>query len=274
MRNLRMPALAAAVVVAGFSVAATATADQGESREYVVVYTQGADAADARQAIEAAGGQIVDENAEIGVATVKSADSTFAEKAESQPALDGAATNKPIGYAPPDAVAKRDAIERGGPGGPGRGNGRDHKGGKREKGKGVTADPLSSLQWDMKAIGATVDGSYARQQGSHDVRVTRTSRRTSTQRSRATSRSTTRRSTARALTSRTSHATTRRTSTRTATGRTSRARSVRRSTASAWPASRPRSTSSTCAPARTRAISSSARRSTRSRSRPTTASTS
>ena len=35
----------------------------------------------------------------------------------------------------------------------------------------VNADPLASLQWDMQAIGATADGSYARQQGSHDVRV-------------------------------------------------------------------------------------------------------
>ena len=35
----------------------------------------------------------------------------------------------------------------------------------------VNADPLASLQWDMQAIGATADGSYARQQGSRDVRV-------------------------------------------------------------------------------------------------------
>jgi len=171
MRNLRMPMLAAAVVAAGFSVAATATAEQGESREYVVLYTQGASAQDARQAIESAGGQIVDENAEIGVATVKSNDASFQDKAAQQPTLDGAAANKPIGYAPPDAISKRDAIERGGSGGPGKGNGKDHKGGKRAKAKGVTADPLSSLQWDMKAIGATVEGSYGKQQGSHDVRV-------------------------------------------------------------------------------------------------------
>ncbi len=171
MRNLRMPMLAAAVVAAGFSVAATATADQGESREYVVVYKQGASAQDARQAIETAGGQVVDVNAAIGVATVKSDDAGFAEKAAQQPALDGAAANEPIGYAPPDVITKRDAVELGGPGGPGRGEGKDHKGGKRDKGKGVTADPLSNLQWDMQAIGATVTGSYAKQQGSHDVRV-------------------------------------------------------------------------------------------------------
>jgi lantibiotic leader peptide-processing serine protease len=171
MRNLRMPMLAAAVVAAGFSVAATATADQGESHEYVVVYKHGVSAQDARQAIETSGGQVVDENAAIGVATVESDDAGFAENAARQPALDGAAANKPIGYAPPDVVAKRQGVELGGPGGPGRGDGQDHKGGKRDKGKGVTADPLSSLQWDMQEIGATVTGSYARQQGSHGVRV-------------------------------------------------------------------------------------------------------
>jgi subtilisin family serine protease len=167
MRKLRMPMLAAAVIAAGLTVATTATAEQGEPREYVVVYAQGASAQDARQAIETAGGQVVDENAAIGVATVKSREAGFAEKAQAQPALDGAAANKPIGHAPP----KRDAVEFGGSGGPGKGHGRDHKGGKRDKGKGVSPDPLSSLQWDMKAIGATVDGSYAKQQGSHDVRV-------------------------------------------------------------------------------------------------------
>jgi subtilisin family serine protease len=170
MRNLRMPVLAAAVVAAGFSVAATATADQGESREYVVVYKQGASAQDAEQAITAAGGQIVDENAQIGVATVRSTDASFAEKAASEGALDGAAANKPIGHAPLDTVNKRTAIEQPGGKNPD-GRGRDHKGGaKGGKGK-VTPDPLAGFQWDMKAIGATADGSYATQQGSHDVRV-------------------------------------------------------------------------------------------------------
>ena len=34
-----------------------------------------------------------------------------------------------------------------------------------------SGDDLSGLQWDMQMIGATPTGSYARQQGSHDVRV-------------------------------------------------------------------------------------------------------
>src|SRR3954467_9452244 len=115
MRKLRMPVLAAAVVAAGFSVAATATAEQGESRDYVVVYKQGASVQDARAAIADAGGQVVDENADIGVATVRSTDASFAEKAATEDALNGPAANKPIGHAPRDVVNKRNAIEQ--PGG-------------------------------------------------------------------------------------------------------------------------------------------------------------
>ena len=172
MRSMRMPTLAVALVAAGCSVVATAGADQGSPREYVVVYKQGASTQDARAAIADAGGQIVDENADIGVATVRSSDASFGEKAAAEGALEGAAANKPIGQAPPDQVRKRDAIEQGGPGGFGMGKGRDHRGpGKGQGGGKVKADPLADLQWDMKAIGATADGSYARQQGSHDVRV-------------------------------------------------------------------------------------------------------
>jgi subtilisin family serine protease len=35
----------------------------------------------------------------------------------------------------------------------------------------VSGDPLSGLQWDMQLIGATPSGSYARQRGSHGVRI-------------------------------------------------------------------------------------------------------
>ena len=106
MRNLRMPMLAAAVVAAGFSVAATATAEQGGSREYVVVYKQGASAQDARQRSRRRRSDRR-QNAEIGVATVKSDDAGFQDKAAQQAALDGAAANQPIGYAPPTTSAKQ-----------------------------------------------------------------------------------------------------------------------------------------------------------------------
>jgi subtilisin family serine protease len=169
MRSLRTPVLAGALAAAAFAVAQSATADTGAERDYVVVYKQGAQAQDAHAAIAAAGGRIVSENAEIGVATVRSTDAGFEQRAAQQGALDGAAPEQPIGQVPPDAVTKRDEIER--PGGWRAGKaprqGRAPHGG----GGGVQPEPLAGLQWDMQAIGATADGSYKRQQGSHDVRV-------------------------------------------------------------------------------------------------------
>src|SRR4051794_32124237 len=169
MRSMRMTVLAGALAASAFGVAASATADQGVARQYVVVYTAGASAQDARAAIAAAGGSIVSENAQAGVATVRSAHADFAAKADASGALDGAASNSPMGHAPDDVVPKHDAVERSG--GFDRGRGRDHRGGHRRRHGRVTPDPLAGLQWDMQAIGATAERSYRRQQGSHDVRV-------------------------------------------------------------------------------------------------------
>ena len=167
MRSMRTPVLAGALAAAAFAVTQSATADQSTQRDYVVVYKQGASAQDARTAIAAAGGRIVSENADIGVATVRSTDASFEDRAAQQGALEGAAPEQPIGQAPPDAVVKRDAIEKSGGDKPGKGP----KAPKVSRQGRVTPDPLAGLQWDMQQIGATADGSYKRQQGSHDVRV-------------------------------------------------------------------------------------------------------
>src|SRR5690348_11191629 len=167
MRSMRTPVLAGALAAAAFAVTQSATADQSTQRDYVVVYKQGVNAQDARSAIAAAGGRIVSENADIGVATVRSTDATFEDRAAQQGALEGAAPEQPIGHAQPDSVKKREAVER--PGGDQRGKG--PKAPKAKKSGKVTPDPLAGLQWDMQQIGATADGSYKRQQGSHDVRV-------------------------------------------------------------------------------------------------------
>jgi subtilisin family serine protease len=146
--------------------AATATADSGKTREYVVVYDQGATAAQGRDAVKAAGGTVVSDNAAIGVATVKSKRSDFIALADRQSALDGAAANDAIGRAPQERQAKWSAIEKV------RAQGKAAKPAKARKAtKGIAPEPLAGQQWDMKMIGATPDGSYARQQGSHAVRV-------------------------------------------------------------------------------------------------------
>jgi subtilisin family serine protease len=154
----RAGALAGALLLVG--AAAASAASDGE---YVVVYKQGASLDSARQAVRDAGGRIVSENKAVGVATVRSSDPAFARKADAQRALYGASANTVIGRAPGagEKPQWRD-VER--EKGSAQGRGSHH-------GPPVNGDPLSGLQWDMQLIGATPSGSYARQQGSHAVRV-------------------------------------------------------------------------------------------------------
>jgi subtilisin family serine protease len=130
--------------------------------QYVVVYKQGASTAAAHQAIRAAGGTIVTENTDVGVATVSSSDPSFVKKADSAAALDGAARNQAIGHAPgaSNKPSWRDVESE---------KGSFHGNGPRPR--PVTGDPLSTMQWDMQLIGATPTGSYAHDQGSRAVRV-------------------------------------------------------------------------------------------------------
>jgi lantibiotic leader peptide-processing serine protease len=172
MRNLRMPVLAAVLTAAALGATTAATADQTPARDYVVVYKPGASAQDARAAIAKAGGKVIDENAAIGVATVRSQEGTFASQAAGQKALEGAAPNTAIGFAPHDQVRKND-VERPGwlsGGGAAKASSAKYKAQRAAKAQ-AQPDPLSGLQWDMQMIGATTSGSYARQQGTRGVRV-------------------------------------------------------------------------------------------------------
>ena len=199
MRRVLFAALAACALAG--AVASANGAPTGPGREYVVLYKHGASGKDARAAIAAAGGRIVSENADIGVATVRSTDERVrgrrrsAERARRR-------RHRTRRSARPRRTpsAKRDAIEK-----PGDGQCRA----SAPTAQGATsprqgdADPLADLQWDMQQIGATADGSYktpaglARRPRRHHRhrrrrRRTRTSRRTSTRAVAATSPSTTR----------------------------------------------------------------------------------
>ena len=144
--------------------ATTATAGPDATREYVVVYEQGADAAAARAAVERAGGAIVAENTAVGVATVQTRAADFAARARAQDELFGAARNEAIGQAPQlgrekdDDVEELAAIDRQ----------KATDDGERRRSKG---EPLADRQWDMEMIGATPRGSYRREQGDRKVRV-------------------------------------------------------------------------------------------------------
>jgi subtilisin family serine protease len=152
--------LCRACLLAGAVIAVSASAAMAD--EYVVLYKQDASVAAAHTAIRDAGGTIVTENTDVGVATVSSSDPRFAAKADAQAALEGAARDQAIGHVP-GASSKpkwRDVEHE---------KGNFH--GNGPKPRPVKGDPLSGLQWDMQLIGATPTGSYAHDQGSHAVRV-------------------------------------------------------------------------------------------------------
>jgi subtilisin family serine protease len=151
--------LGCACALAG--VAALTGASAAGADQYVVLYKQGATTAAAHQAIRDAGGTIVTENTDVGVATVD-AGGGFIAKADDEAALEGAAANQVIGRVPGAGhkPSWRDVESE---------KGSFHGNGPRPK--PVTGDPLGGLQWDMQLIGATPQGSYKFDQGSHAVRV-------------------------------------------------------------------------------------------------------
>ncbi|MBC7725840.1 MAG: S8 family serine peptidase [Burkholderiaceae bacterium] len=136
--------------------------------EFVVLYAEGVPLANARAAIAAAGGTILTENTDVGVATVVATDGNFESSAATQSAIEGTAKNQVIGDVPENRNArgeakKLDAVQA------------DARATVQQAQIVATqtpnAEPLASLQWDMKQIGATVDGSYKYDQGKKSVLV-------------------------------------------------------------------------------------------------------
>jgi subtilisin family serine protease len=147
--------------LAGLPPVATAGQD-GPVREYVVLYEDDASFAEAHAAIESLGGSIVDENAAIGVAKVKSSNAGFVADVVADDALAGAARNRVVGYTEPALREKVDEVEA---------LAQANTGAEQQVAATVGAEPLASLQWDMEMIHATADGSQAVQPGNPDVLV-------------------------------------------------------------------------------------------------------
>jgi subtilisin family serine protease len=169
MRKAFLPAVALVAAIAAAAPGATyPAARQAQPTEYVVLYADSASLASARLAVQAAGGTIVKENTDVGVATVSSLNPSFLTDVGAQTSLAGASRNVPIGEDTPltrpkrDDVEKLDAERRAS-----RGEGSGRHRGKRH----VSADPLADLQWNMAMIHATADGSYRKQQGDPRVLV-------------------------------------------------------------------------------------------------------
>ena len=111
-RRSIVTALIAAFTVAlvGFLPSASAR-NNGPLREFVVLYEAGASFAEGRAAVEAAGGQVVEEIASIGVARVTTRSAGFVLEATAEQAIAGASRNSVIGYSDPALREKVDEVE-------------------------------------------------------------------------------------------------------------------------------------------------------------------
>ena len=170
-RNNRFFAVAASAALAITTLAVGVPAAHAETageQEYVVLYTAGTPADAARAAVAAAGGTIVSENADVGVATVTTTNAEFATAADAQPAIEGTARNRVIGDVPAARKANGDAEKLDLAEAEGRGAAAA-SGARKPQQPG--AEPLASLQWDMQQIGATPSGSYRYELGKKGVLV-------------------------------------------------------------------------------------------------------
>ncbi|MDL4773970.1 MULTISPECIES: S8 family peptidase [Thermomonosporaceae] len=169
MRRAIIAAACAVVTTTALAFPASAapnpTQAKGQVSEYVVLYKEGASPSKAHAAVKAAGGSIVHENTDVGVATVRSENPGFTAAAMAQRALEGVAHNRVIGKAPKTAKSAGKQVEA--VKGTGAGSAKPARPSKPAKG----AEPLADLQWDMKQMNATADGSYKVEPGDRRVLV-------------------------------------------------------------------------------------------------------
>lgn len=165
-RGVVAAAMCTAATGAGVAVALVTqavAAEQGATRQYVVLYDAKASTAEARAAIREAGGRVVRENAQIGLATVRASGRDFTEDLRGAAAIDGVATDRRIGRAPA-LRPKQDLADVAG-----LVSGASDANPPRPL--NPRAEPFSTVQWNMGMIDADRSGSHRLQQGSRDVRV-------------------------------------------------------------------------------------------------------
>ena len=149
----------------GADAAGQPTATSGETGEFVVFYAEGANAAEARAAVAAAGGTVVDEIAQLGLARVTTDNARFSAAVTASKAIGSVTRNHSVGtdragiahrYADERALEDRAAYAAaatsagGNPGGVPNG----------PKNKQAGPETFSWLQWNMQMIGATASGAH------------------------------------------------------------------------------------------------------------------
>ena len=159
-------ALSTAALVAGSlivpSVSPTSASPATVTDTYLVLADDAASVGAARDAVAAAGGQVVSEISEIGAVIATSDRADFAAVADTQAGVAGVAHNSVVGTLPkvdaPNAEARAEANAAAA-------TVRDHRDDDPQ------AEPLADIQWDMRMIHATPDGSYGEQPGRKGVLV-------------------------------------------------------------------------------------------------------
>ena len=162
-------ALAAAAMVGSLAVGTNAGSDARPTR-YIVLYEANASPAAVKAAVKQAKGRILKANNKVGVATAISANPGFRSEASASAAIKGVARNIPIGRAKPQLRPKltpelNRALRRQSRGFKPAGQAQSGQNGRS------SPEPLADLQWDMRMIHATTDGSYKKQPGSKQVLV-------------------------------------------------------------------------------------------------------
>ena len=140
-------------------------AQAGAAAEYVVLAADGASVAQAQAGVTRAGGTVTSVDTELGVLTATSTRADFAAAADAQAGIVGVARNQIVGSLPKvdpaDAELRAAAQAAAGRAQTNRPSGQH----------GRAAEPLADLQWDMRMIGATPQGSYRAQPGRRGVLV-------------------------------------------------------------------------------------------------------
>jgi subtilisin family serine protease len=154
-----MALVAGMLTIPSMTTASAAT----ETDTYVVLPNDGASHAQARAAVAAAGGQVVEEVAEIGAVIATSNRADVAAVADAQAGVAGVATNTVVGTLPKTDTANAEVQAEA--------KAQGAKAQNTHHGKNPKAEPLSDVQWDMRMIDATPEGSYREQPGRKGVLV-------------------------------------------------------------------------------------------------------
>jgi subtilisin family serine protease len=166
-------AITAAAMTGVLSVGTEAGSDTRPTR-YIVLYQPGASPAALKAAVRKADGLVLRANSKVGVATAVSLNPKFISKASRANLIQGVARNVSIGHSAPKKGTvrpKKFSVEF-----EGRNAAKRLKlaPSKRSAARGFHSsdvEPLADLQWDMKMIHATADGSYKKEKGSKRVLV-------------------------------------------------------------------------------------------------------